>query len=453
MEILQAKKIHFVGISGIGISGLAKICLALKKEVTGSDLAESIVTEGLRKSGAKIMIGKQKESNVPVDIDMLVYSNAVQADNPERKAAEKRQVIQWSYPQALSQLTQNKKLICVSGTHGKTTTTAMIVTILRQAGYDPSFIVGSYLPEIGGNAYWGKSEYFVLEADEYSRAMLRYYPDYIVLTNLELDHLDTYEDLLDIIATFKKYVKNLSQSGVLIANAEDKNIKVVAKACPAKTVYYGLNHGHYQARNISQKIKETDFQVDDFTFTVYVPGLHNVYNALAAITLVAVFGLNQEVIKKGLTHFKGTWRRFENIGDYAGIPVISDYAHHPTEIKALLSATKQAYPDKRIVIAFQPHQHNRTKNLFKEFVECFDQADSIILNEIFEVAGRENTTDQSVSGKDLVKSISKRKKKIVYSPDLRKLEQLIKKEIKKGDILLIVGAGDIYKVGERLVSL
>lgn len=462
MEISQAKKIHFVGISGIGISGLAKICLEMGKEVTGSDLTDSIVTEGLRKSGAKIILGKQKESNVPDDIDLLVYSNAVPEGNPERKKAVKMGAEQLNYPQALGQLTRDKELICISGTHGKTTTTAMAVSVLKAAGIDASFIVGSYLAEIGGNAHWGKSEYFIIEADEYARAMLNYFPDYLILTNIEADHLDTYKNIDDIKDAFRKYLKNLSGSGALVANIEDKNIKEISSVCQAKIFYYGLKHGDVKPTWLDSAKKGCSFGIDKIQINLSVPGLHNVYNALSVFALAKSLGIEERVIKKGLEDFKGTWRRFEHIGDFNGLPVISDYAHHPTEIKALFAAARQVFPKKRIVIAFQPHQHNRTKNLFKDFVKAFDNADLIILNEIFDVAGREGEKDQDVSSRDLVREIKKRnrwrlyfekyKKEVYYTKDLKATEGMIRKMAKRKDALLIVGAGEIYKIGENLIN-
>lgn len=450
MNVNQAKKIHFVGISGIGISGLAKICLAMGKEVTGSDLNESIVTRNLKKSGAVIFIGRHQAKNLPAGADLLIYSNAVPPNNIERKKAAALGLKQMSYPEALGRLTLNKKLICISGMHGKTTTTAMVALILKEAGLDPTYIVGSYLPEIKGNAHLGKSDFMIIEADEFARAMLNYYPDYIILTNLEEDHLDTYKDIEDIKKTFKKYVKNLSRSGILIANNDDKNVREVARVCEAKKVFYSLKRGDYRAINISENQKETIFRVDNADFTLHVPGRHNVYNALAAIALTAGLGIDPKVIKKSLAKFKGTWRRFQLLGQYKNAPVISDYAHHPTEIKALLQAVRTKYPKKRIVLAFQPHQHNRTKNLFKEFTKAFNQADVLIMSEIFEVAGREKKEDRDISAKDLVKEIKLKEKYFVKN--LKAAEALIRKKIKKGDVLLIVGAGDVYKLGEKLVK-
>jgi len=452
MDIKQAKKIHFIGISGIGTSGLAKLCLEMGKKVSGSDLVESIITEGLKKSGAKIYLGKQKAKNIAKDVDLVVYSNAVPETNIERKEAFKRNIRQMSYPQALGSFTRDKKLICISGMHGKTTTTAMISKILKDAGFDPTFIVGSYLPEIRGNACLGKSDFVVIEADEYERAMLNYYPDYIVLNNIEEDHLDTYKDLADIIHAFRQYVEKLALSGVLVANADNKNVNRITRYFKGNKITFGLKKGDFQAKKIRNNSKGISFEVKNIEVNLRVPGRYNIYNALAAFALAWELGIKPMVIKKSLEKFKGTWRRFELIGKYKGIDVISDYAHHPTEIENLIKAAKEKYPKKRIVMAYQPHQHNRTKKLFNGFVKELAKADVLILNEIFDVSGRENKEDLNVSSRDLLKEIKLKNKSVFYGKDLKATTALVKKVIKKGDVLLIVGAGDIYKIGEKLVK-
>ncbi|MDZ7799107.1 MAG: UDP-N-acetylmuramate--L-alanine ligase [Patescibacteria group bacterium] len=452
MNITKAKKIHFVGISGIGISGLARICLDMGKEVSGSDLTESIVTKGLKKAGAKIKIGAHKGRNLAKDTDLLVFSEAIPVDNIERNKAEKNNIEELSYPQALGQFTADKKLICVSGTHGKTTTTAMMARVLKKAGFDPTFIVGSYLPELEGNARLGQSNFVVIEADEYARAMLNYYPDYIVLNNLEKDHLDTYKNMEDIIRTFKKYIENLTLSGTLVINTDDKNVKKVAHNFKGNIISFGLKKGDYQAKNIKTSTKTTSFKIENTKISLKLPGTYNVFNALAAFSLASELGIDKKIIKKSLESFKGTWRRFEIIGQFAGGPVVSDYAHHPTEVENLIKAARQKYPQKRLVFVFQPHQHNRTKNLFNDFVRVLKKVDVLIVPEIFEVKGREKKKDQGVSSQDIVREVMAKKDQVYYAKNLKYTEKLIKKIIKKGDVIFIVGAGDIYKVGERLVD-
>jgi UDP-N-acetylmuramate--alanine ligase len=448
----QAKKIHFVGVGGFGVSGLAKILVSKGKVITGSDLTETSITRGLGEIGVKIIIGQHKEENLDGSMDLVIKSNAVLDDNPEIKKAEDLKIKIFSYPEALADLTRNKYLIAISGMHGKSTVTSLIGQILIKADLKPSILVGALVKEFNGNAVVGKGEYFVLEADEYARAFLNYSPRVIVLTRVEPEHLDVYHDLDDILETFKKYVMKLTSNNLIVANADDDNIMQIVKDCPAQVVTYGIKRGVFRANQIEKTSKGLKFTVDNLDVRLKVFGYHNVYNALAAIALAQELKIDKTIIKNTLENFQGISRRFEKVGYFRGCPVISDYAHHPTEIKASLEMAKDTYPDKRIVLVYRPHQRNRTKKLFLDFVTAFDQADLIVMNEIYEVAGREQEKDMNISSMDLVREIKKRNKEIYYSKDLAESEKLVQEKLKNNDVIIVMGAGDIYLLAEKLVK-
>ena len=456
MKLNKVKKVHFTGIGGIGVSAIARIMLKQGIIVTGSDLNSSMVTDDLIKQGAKITL-EQVADNIGKDIDLVVYSPAVPEDNPERVAAEKLGIIQKSYPEILGELMADKKHgIAVSGTNGKTTTTAILGLILEQAKLDPTVIVGSNVKCWEGNARLGQSEYMVAEGCEWQAHMLHMNPWAIVLTNIEEDHLDYFRDLDHIIDTFQKYINKLPKDGVLVINNDDQVSREILKKTSCKIITYGINHeAEVMAKNIKIKQGEQQFDLvaqgkDLARITLQVPGVFNIANCLAAAAVALHLGVNKNVIQEAIGQFQGTWRRFERVGEVNGVPIISDYAHHPTAIKGTLTAAKEFYPEKRIFTVFQPHQHNRTKRLFKQFIESFDQADLLIISEIFDVTGREADHDQDISSQDLVEEIKKKNKQVWYAKDLDETKKLILDMIKPGDLLLILGAGDVYKVTEQL---
>lgn len=376
MTLNQAKNIHFIGIGGIGMSGLAFLLKNQGKSISGSDLVASKITQNLASLGVKVFIGHEKK-NIFSKIQLIVKSLAIPEKNPEILAVRKLGITVLSYAEALGQFGRDKYNIAVSGMHGKTTTTAMIGELLERARFDPTVLVGSLVKRWESNARAGQSNYFVFEADEYERAFLHYQPDILVLTRVEEDHLDTYKNLADILKTFIQYTKKLSQTGVLIANSDDKNINKIISQSQVRVVTYGINSGDYRAEAIKETEEVTSFMVKtkksvsikEINFELKIPGIHNVYNALATLVVSQELKIDLALTRSSLLEFSGTWRRFEKIGEYQGRPVISDYGHHPTEIQATLSAARVKYPDQRIVLVYQPHQHNRTKNLFKAFIK------------------------------------------------------------------------------------
>jgi UDP-N-acetylmuramate--alanine ligase len=440
-------KIHFIGIGGIGVSALAQYYLARGYKVSGSDLVSSEIIQVLRKKGAKIFIGKHKAKNLPTDVDLVIYSPAVQKINPEIKQAyrirhTKYNVRILSYPQALGELTKEHFTIAVSGTHGKSTTTAMIGLILTKAGLDPTVIVGTKVKEFGNsNCRVGKSKYLVIEADEHFASFLNYWPKIIILTIIEKDHLDYYKNLNNILRTFKKYITHLPKDGWLVANKDDKNISKLIKKYRGRTSIYSLKQK--EAKKLREILK--------------VPGEHNISNALAALTVARILKIPDKISFKALSEYHGSWRRFEikqGILNKKQITVISDYAHHPTEIRVTLKAVREKYPKKEIWCVYQPHQYQRTYYLFDDFVKVFRRVpvDKLIITDIYDVAGREEKRiKKGVNSEKLVKAICRNliSTNVIYLPKEDILDYL-KKNLKGGEVVIIMGAGDIYELVDYL---
>lgn len=459
IDLNKIKKIHFIGIGGIGLSAIAKLMIWRDKKISGSDCQESEITEMLKKSGAKIFIG-HNEKNIDKKIDLVACTLAINKDNPEIQEAKRLNIPILIYPEFLGLLTKDKFGIAVCGTHGKSTVTSMISLIFESAGLDPTVVVGSKVPKFNGNVRIGKSEYFIYEACEYQRSFLNYSPKVIVLNNIELDHTDYYKNIKDYENAFEEFIKHLKDDGFLIVNEKVKSEKKKKKSQNSKlrVLSFGTDkETDLHATNIQFDPGITKFSVvynkrknteNLGEFSLKIPGMFNVYNALAAISVALLVGIDVEIIKKTLGNFKNIWRRFEYIGELNKAKIYSDYAHHPTEVKSTIDGVKKFFPNKRIVVIFQPHQRNRTRNLFQDFIKSFDNADLIILNEIFDVAGREEIKDQNISSLDLANKIKKRSKNktVLFGKNLEKTKKLILKNIKKDDIVLIMGAGDIYKI-------
>jgi len=410
-------RIHLIGIGGIGVSALAQYYLSKGYEVSGSDLARSEITDFLKEKGVKIFIGNFAK-NVKRDLDLAVYSPAVKENNKELRQAKKYKIKIKSYPEALGEITKEYYTIAVAGAHGKSTTAAMIGLVLAKAGLDPTVIVGTKVKEFGGSNFRaGKSKLLVIEACEYDESFLHYSPKIIVVTNVDKEHLDCFKTFANVKKAFEKFIEKLSPSGHLVQN---------------------LSLEHRDAKSIRKILK--------------VPGQHNVLNALAALEVARILEVPNEITFSALSEFSGTWRRFEIKTGKAGnkkITVVSDYAHHPNEIMATLKAAREKYPKKFILCVFQPHQHQRTFYLFNDFVKTFRDSpvDQIIITDIYDVAGREKKTiKKQVSSKKLVKKI--KKEKVIYLP-MGELEEKIKENIKPGDVLIIMGAGDIYKLADK----
>ncbi len=455
----QYKKIHCVGIGGIGISGVAKFLLAKGKQVTGSDTQASEIISDLQAQGVQIFIG-HSASNLAADVDLVVYTEAASADNPERQAAAERNIPQLGHFDFLGALSNDNKTICLTGTNGKSTTTAMTGLIFEAADLDPTVFVGSLVPGWpAGNVRVGQSDILIVEGDEYKQKMVKLFPATTVITNIEADHLDVYRDLDHIISTFRELAQKTT--GEVIINANDANsLQLIDEA---EATFGTVETADLRADNRRTEAGKQTFDLvagsqSYGSISLRIPGEFNVLNALAAASAALSYGIAFEHIRSALEAFGGIWRRFELVGRYNGADIISDYGHHPTAIRGTLLAAKEFFPGHRIVLLFQPHQHSRTKELFHDFVRSFHEADVVILSEVYEVAGREGNGN-NVSGRELAREVerhmmefSPRLKNVVYAVDLAKAEEEIRHNVKDGDVVIIMGAGDVDKVARNLVK-
>ncbi len=452
----KPQAVHFIGIGGISMSGLAEILLREGFSVSGSDAHESPLTEKLAAHGAKLFYG-QKAENISDGIDVVVFTAAIHPDNPEYAEVVRRGIPMMTRAELLGQMMKNYgHALAISGTHGKTTTTSMVTEILLAAGEDPTISVGGILHSIGGNIRVGGSGLFVTEACEYTNSFLSFFPTIEVILNIEADHLDFFKDIDDIRHSFRLFAEKLSEGGVLIINSDIKNYHEITDGLPCQVVTVGSGaESDYRAAEITYD----EFACPSFTLlkkgkesgriALGVPGEHNVSNALAAIAAADVLGIDQKAIRKGLSGFTGTERRFEKKGQIGGVTIIDDYAHHPQEIEATLKAAKN-YPHRKLWCVFQPHTYTRTKALFAEFAQALSMADEVILADIY--AARETDT-LGISSRDLAEAIGRIGTKAHYFPTFDEIETFILENCVNGDLLITMGAGDIVKVGERLLGM
>ncbi len=447
--------VHFIGIGGISMSGLAEILLNENFIISGSDSKESPLTKQLVKKGATLFYGQCAE-NITSDIDLVIYTAAIHRENPELMEAVARKIPLLTRAEFLGQLMENYETpIAVSGTHGKTTTTSMISHILLEGEMDPTISVGGILNTIGGNIRVGNSGTFITEACEYTNSFLNFFPKISIILNIEEDHLDFFKDIDDIRHSFHKFAKLLPADGTLIINGEIEECACVTSDLDCQVITYGFDTSFdYNASNITfddQGHASFDYNKNnDFVSRIHlsVPGKHNVSNALSAIATGELLHISLETIQKGLVSFTGTNRRFEYKGMFQDVTIIDDYAHHPTEITATLTAAKH-YPHEKVWCVFQPHTYTRTKAFFQEFAEALALADHVILADIY--AARETDT-LGVSSEDLAKRITSINPNAIYLPNFSAIENYLKENCKPGDVLITMGAGDVVTIGENLLS-
>ena len=432
---------HFIGIGGIGISAIARMMAMEGKEVSGSDRSKSLITDELIKFGAKVFIGHSAK-NVPKICDLVIYTVAISKNNPELVKARKLKIPTLSYPEVLGVISKDKFTIAISGTHGKTTTTAMIGKMMADVGLDPTVIVGSLMNDTRSNIVVGKGKYFVVESCEYRRSFLNIQPKIIIITNIDNDHLDYYKNLKDIQNAFSEFVAKLRPDDYLITDARNKNILPVVKRADCNVVDYNLL-GDWISKSPKLKLQ--------------VIGKHNLENAKAALALAKVLGISEKLAIKSLNSFSGTWRRFELKGKTkSGALVYDDYGHHPTEIKATLRGVREYFGDKKnIVTMFQPHLYSRTKMLLKDFATSFFDTDKLVLLPIY--AAREKN-DLSISSNILAgeirKNIDKGKgylKTVTVIKNKIEAVSLIEADTDSG-VIITMGAGDVTEVSSLLVG-
>lgn len=448
-------KVYFVGIGGVSMSGLAEILADAGFQVSGSDRAKSTLTEHLEARGIQVFYGQAYE-NITDDIDVVVFTSAVHPDNPEYIAAHDKNLHCLSRAELLGQLMLNYKLpIAISGTHGKTTTTSMASEILLAADTDPTLSIGGILKSIGGNIRVGKSEYFVTEACEYTNSFLSFFPNIGLILNIEEDHLDFFKDLADIRRSFRKFAELLPADGCLIIGKAIPNLEEITAGLPCRIVTFGKEaDADYSASNIHyNEMGNAIFTLHapwmaDYEIQLKVPGEHNVLNALAAFALASVLGISAETAIQSLESFTGADRRFEYKGTFQGVTVIDDYSHHPTEIAAALKAAAN-YPHKTLWCVFQPHTYTRTKALMADFAKALSLADKVVLADIY--AARETDT-LGISSDTLRKEIDALGHEAYYFPSFEEIEKFLQKNCIKDDLLITMGAGDVYKVGENLLK-
>ena len=467
-QLHTARNAHLIGIGGIGLSALARWLLALGKNVSGCDAIASKITRALIKESISVDFGHNPEHIRKFKPDIIIASPAVPEDNPEILEAKKMGVPVLNYPEALGLLSNSLVTTAICGTNGKSTTTALVGLALIKGGIDPTILVGSIVKEISGNFRKGDSNVAVIEACEYKRAFHHYTPQNIIITNIEAEHLDYFKSLEDIVSAFEEFALQIKPDGIIIANGDDLNVKkvldnVAAKRPDIKIIRFGKGNGcDIKFSNVKVKKEKTYFDIVSFeneakTFCLQIPGEFNVYNAAAVLTAAKVYDVSFEKSSDVLSDFGGIWRRFERVGEYRGALIISDYAHHPTAVEKTIQAARSIFPKRRIVAVFQPHQHNRTRMFFDDFVKCFDEADVIILLEIYKVLGRISEEDKKISSNDLVSAMKDRdgekgvSREILFALDLHEAEFLVKKHTQKNDCVLIMGAGDIGELPERIV--
>ncbi len=449
--------VHFIGIGGISMSGLAEVLLAKGFKVSGSDASPSALTDHLEDDGAVIFRG-QRASNIGDDVDVVVYTAAIHPDNPEYQEAVRRGLPMLSRAELLGQMMKNyEEAVAIAGTHGKTTTTSMVTEILLAADADPTISVGGILHSIGGNIRIGHSGCFVTEACEYTNSYHSFFPTIEVILNIREDHLDFFKDLEDIRSSFHTFAKLLPERGLLIINADIPDYRELMAdiACPMVTFSLSDEEADYRAVDI--RYDERGYGSFDILrrgeflahLDLEVPGEHNIANALAAAAVAEALKVPGEAIVEGLDGYTGTERRFEFKGDLGGVTVIDDYAHHPDEIRATLLAAEKLHK-KKIWCVFQPHTYTRTKALMAEFAQALSLADEVVLAKIY--PARE-TDDLGISSADLAVEIEKLGKKAHYFESFDEIENFLLENLVPGELLITMGAGDVVKIGENLLGL
>ena len=428
VTLAEISRIHFIGVGGIGMSALARCFLNEKKVVSGSDRALTPITEALQNEGVKIF-ASQEATNISSDIELIVYTEAMSHEHPEMVAAQALGVPMVNYFEALGAAVNPYYLIAVSGTHGKTTTTAMLTDVFEALGKDPTAIIGSLRSKTKSNFRAGKSKYAIVEACEYKRDFLHLKPDVLVITNVEFEHTDYYKDLADVQSAFRQLIEQINEGGVVVTDTRNPNIIPIIKDAPVRVIDYT--------------------ELLDIELPLKQPGLHNRMNAAAAFTVAVNEKLDATEATQALIQFSGTWRRFEYKGEFKGASVYDDYAHHPTEIKAALAGLRELYPEKNIIAVFESHTYSRTASLFDDFAKVTVGADQFYFLPIY-AAREENTAGVSV--KELAVKALEYNPNVSYVPSYELMIDILKQIVTDKNVLVFLGAGNITTLASRLLE-
>ncbi len=448
--------VHFVGIGGIGMSGIAEVLLDLEYSVSGSELVESPTVERLRSAGAKVYIGHDG-GNIEGS-DAVVVSSAINTNNPEVAAARERKIPVVPRAEMLAELMRFRKGIAIAGTHGKTTTTSLVASVFAAAGLDPTFIVGGVVNSIRSNARLGRGKYLIAEADESDASFLHLQPQMAVVTNIDADHMETYAGDFDRLRqTYLDFLHNLPFYGLAALCFDDPEVRELTKQLRKRWVSYGFSEDvDFRAYDFWQLDGRSRFKVDKQEerlgeFDLALPGRHNVLNALAAITIAHQLGINMSAVRDGLANFEGIGRRFERLGEMSigdvRFELVDDYAHHPREIEATVNAAVECWPDRRMVVIFQPHRYSRTRDLFDDFVILLAKLDPLIITEVY-AAGEDPIN--GADGRSLCRAIRKRGSDPLFCESAEALAELLPRVIQDGDVLLTLGAGDIGRFSHSI---
>ena len=449
----KIQHVHFVGIGGIGMSGIAEVLLNLGYHISGSDIKETEVTRRLAALGCEVSYGHRKENVKKVDV--VVVSSAIRKGNPEVEEAEQRLIPVIPRAEMLAELMRMKEGIAIAGTHGKTTTTSLIATVLAAGGLDPTVVIGGRLNSIGSNARLGQGEFLVAEADESDGSFVKLMPTIAVVTNIDPEHLDYYHGIEEIKETFLSFLNKIPFYGMAVLCLDHPNIQSLIPKLKKRFTTYGLTtQADFQAKEIAFEGLSTVFDVihqhqEVGRLKIRMPGLHNVYNALATVATAFELNIPFQIIQETLRDFSGIQRRFQIKGEKKGILIVDDYGHHPVEIMATLKAARQGW-EKRIVAVFQPHRYTRTKALFQDFLKAFYDADVLILTDIYP-AGEEKI--EGVEAKALFEGIREYgHKNVTYFANKKEMVEHLLRILVPGDLVITLGAGDIWKVSDELVN-
>ena len=457
------KSAHLIGIGGISMSAVAKILDKAGVKVTGSDVHESDITKDLQDRGIKVTIGPHDERNIPEQCDGVIHTSAAPENNPERIAAKNRNLLDLDNFQFLGSWFKGNRMVVVTGTHGKSTVTALLGQVCIAGGLDPTVLVGSKVPGWPDqNLFLGKSDLVIVEGDEYAKHFLEFHPYALIINNLELDHTDVYKNIDELRKTFERLLHQMVNQGMVIANGESEQINIALKPLISTKKIEAQTFGHSKFQLPGELLDTTiktnwqdghlsvdlDNKENQLQIKSKLLGDYNGMNIAAAVMMAKHLGVDDDTIKEVIADFPGIWRRLELVAEKNDIPIYSDYGHHPTAVAKVIQAMRDAYPDKRLVLCFQPHHKNRTKNLWKDFISCFDRADVLILCEIYDVAGRNAPQDSGTTSEKLLSAVRERDiarplSMMEYAPDPDSAIKQTFKHLKPNDICIFMGAGDI----------